>query len=269
MDKRPIGVFDSGLGGLTAVKELRRILPNEDIVYFGDTGRVPYGTRSDETIIKYARSDMDFLLKHNPKRVLIACGTVSTVALGLLKEEYSLPIDGVVEAAVAAAANATKNRRIGIMGTSATIRSGAYERLLRQKDSGIQTFSAACPLLVPLVENGRLSPDDVVISTVVSEYLADIKAAGVDALIMGCTHYPLLEPVVSAFMGEGVKLISPGREAASLIAAEMAADGTCNSPDHEGGAEYFVSDSVSGFSGLAETFLREKVTGSVSHVDIE
>ena len=269
MDKRPIGVFDSGLGGLTAVKELRRILPNEDIVYFGDTGRVPYGTRSDETIIKYARSDMDFLLKHDPKRVLIACGTVSTVALGLLKMEYSLPIDGVVEAAVRAAASATKNGRVGVMGTQATIRSGAYERLLKKEESGIETFSAACPLLVPLVENGRLSPDDIVISTVVGEYLGKIKAAGVDTLIMGCTHYPLLEPVVAAFMGEGVKLISPGREAAVLIASEQEQSGSANSPDHKGGAEYFVSDSVKGFADLAETFLQEKVTGRVSRVDIE
>lgn len=269
MDKRPIGVFDSGLGGLTAVKELRRILPNEDIVYFGDTGRVPYGTRSDETIIKYARSDMEFLLKHDPKRVLIACGTVSTVALGLLKKEYSLPIDGVVDAAVRSAAKATKNGRIGVMGTQATIRSGAYERLLKAEREGVETFSAACPLLVPLVENGRLSPDDIVISTVVSEYLRDIKAAGVDTLIMGCTHYPLLEPVVAAFMGEGVKLISPGREAAALIAAEQEETDSSNAFDRAGVAEYFVSDSVAGFADLAETFLQEKVTGKVTRVDIE
>ena len=269
MDNRPIGVFDSGLGGLTAVKELRRILPNEDIIYFGDTGRVPYGTRSDETIIKYARSDMDFLLKHDPKRVLIACGTVSTVALWLLKEEYDLPIDGVVDAAVRAAAAATKNGRIGVMGTPATIRSGAYERLLKAEREGVETFSAACPLLVPLVENGRLSPDDIVISTVVAEYLGAIKAAGVDTLIMGCTHYPLLEPVVAAFMGEGVTLISPGREAAALIAAEQEATGTANVPGHRGEAEFFVSDSVSGFADLAETFLQEKVMGKVSRVDIE
>lgn len=269
MDRRPIGVFDSGLGGLTAVKELRRILPNEDIVYFGDTGRVPYGTRSDQTIIKYARSDMDFLLKHGPKRVLIACGTVSTVALGLLKKEYALPIDGVVEAAVRSAAASTKNGRVGVMGTPATIRSGAYERLLKERDPAIVTFSAACPLLVPLVENGRISPEDIVISTVVGEYLSEIKAAGVDTLIMGCTHYPLLEPVVAAFMGEGVRLISPGREAAILIAAEQEANGGGNDPQHSGVAEYFVSDSVAGFADLAETFLQEKVTGRVSRVDIE
>ncbi len=269
MDRRPIGVFDSGLGGLTAVKELRRILPNENIVYFGDTGRVPYGTRSDETIIKYARSDMDFLLRYDPKRVLIACGTVSTVALGLLKEEYTLPIDGVVEAAVKSAAVLTKNNRIGVMGTSATIRSGAYERLLKAQNSEIRVYNAACPLLVPLVENGRTSPEDIVISTVVSEYLADIRAAGVDTLIMGCTHYPLLEPVVAAFMGEGVNLVSPGREAAGLIAAEIRAEDTGNAPENSGSVEYFVSDGLGVFSGQAERFLQEKVTGRVTLVDIE
>ncbi len=269
MDKRPIGVFDSGLGGLTAVKELRRILPNEDIVYFGDTGRVPYGTRSDETIIRYARSDMDFLLKHEPKRVLVACGTVSTVALPILKKEYDLPIDGVVEAAARSAAKLTKKGVVGVMGTPATIRSGEYERLLKSFAPGIRTVSAACPLLVPLVENGRISPDDIVISTVVSEYLAEIKSEGVDVLIMGCTHYPLLEPVVAAFMGENTQLVSPGREAAALIARELRENGNGNSPGRRGEAEYFVSDSVEGFSALAETFLREKVTGSVSLVDIE
>lgn len=269
MDRRPIGVFDSGLGGLTAVKELRRILPGEDIVYFGDTGRVPYGTRSDQTIIKYARSDMDLLLKHDPKRVLIACGTVSTVALGLLKQEYSVPIDGVVDAAVRAACLSTRNGRVGVMGTPATIRSGAYERLIRERGMGISTASAACPLLVPLVENGRISPDDIVISTVVAEYLSGIKAAGVDTLIMGCTHYPLLEPVVRAFMGDDVALISPGREAAALIAEDLKLSGDGNDPGRSGTAEYFVSDSVSGFSELAETFLQEKVTGRVSKVDIE
>ena len=163
MDSRPIGVFDSGLGGLTTVRELCRLLPGEDIVYFGDTGRVPYGSRSKETIIRYARQDVAFLRTFDLKLIVIACGTVSTTALDILANENPIPVLGVVAPAAAAAAETTQNGRIGLIGTQASIRSGAYEALIRKADPAAQVTAQACPLFVPLVENGRFRPGDIVI----------------------------------------------------------------------------------------------------------
>ena len=177
MDNRPIGVFDSGIGGLTTVKELEKRLPHEDIIYFGDTGRVPYGTRSEETIIRYARQDVRFLRRFDIKAVIIACGTASSVALNDLKQSFDLPVIGVVEGAAYAAARAAKNKRIGVIGTNAAIQSGAYHRKLKEIDADIEIVSKACPLFVPLVENGRISRDDTVLKLIIEEYLSEIRAA--------------------------------------------------------------------------------------------
>ena len=204
MDDRPIGVFDSGLGGLTTVRELCRLLPEEDIVYFGDTGRVPYGSRSRETIVKYARQDVAFLRTFDLKTIVIACGTVSTTALDVLAAENPIPVLGVVAPAARAA--------------QASIRSGAYERLIRAENPAARVLAQPCPLFVPLVENGRFRPGDVVIETVAAEYLAPLKAAGVDTLVLGCTHYPLLEKVIGAYMGPEVRLINSGAEGARAAA---------------------------------------------------
>lgn len=165
MDDRPIGVFDSGLGGLTTVRELCRLLPEEDIVYFGDTGRVPYGSRSRETIVKYARQDVAFLRTFDLKTIVIACGTVSTTALDVLAAENPIPVLGVVAPAARAAARATRSGSIGLIGTQASIRSGAYERLIRAENPAARVLAQPCPLFVPLVENGRFRPGDVVIET--------------------------------------------------------------------------------------------------------
>ena len=166
MDTRPIGVFDSGLGGLTAVRELRQLLPSENIIYFGDTARVPYGGRSAEILLKYARQDVRFLRSHDIKAILVACGTVSTTALPQLRQESDIPILGVVEPACRRAAAVTRNRRVGLIATAASVRSGAYQRSLRQLDPDIAVTAKACPLFVPLVENGRFRRGDVVIETV-------------------------------------------------------------------------------------------------------
>lgn len=190
MDMRPIGVFDSGLGGLTAVASLRRILPEEDLIYFGDTARVPYGGRSKETILKYARQDVRFLRSFDLKAILIACGTVTTTSLPTLQSENDLPLVGVVEPTCRRAAMVTRSKRVGIIATQASIRSGAYEAVLRRLDPEIQVLGQPCPLFVPLVENGRIHPGDVVIETVVWEYLTPLLQAGIDTLILGCTHYP-------------------------------------------------------------------------------
>lgn len=267
MDNRSIGVFDSGLGGLTSVKAIMELFPNESITYFGDTGRVPYGTRSKETILKYTHSDIRFLLSHDVKMIVIACGTASSAALPHIKEEYGVPIYGVVDAGVYEAVRVTKNKKIGIIGTSATIKSGAYQRYIKEYDESIQTFGRACPLFVPLVENGHF--DTKVTELVIEEYLSDIKAEGVDTLILGCTHYPLLEKAIARFMGDGVKLISPGQEVAKFLRKKL--NNSLRHSDEKDKEQYhfYVSDSVEGFEELGSIFLETKIDGQVRKIDIE
>ncbi|MEG2000591.1 MAG: glutamate racemase, partial [Evtepia sp.] len=222
MDGRPIGVFDSGLGGLTAAGELAHLCPKENLIYFGDTGRVPYGSRSRETILKYARQDVAFLRTFGLKAIVIACGTVSTIAIETLSAENPIPVIGVVEPAGLAAARATKNGKVGLIGTRASTRSGAYERVIASVRPDIEVTAEACPLLVPLVEGGRIHSGDVVIETVVAEYLEPMKQAGVDTLILGCTHYPLLKKIIGTQMGEQVTLIDTGEECARSVANLLA-----------------------------------------------
>jgi len=267
-DNRPIGVFDSGLGGLTAMATLMRVLPGEDICYLGDTGRVPYGSRSKETIEKYAREDIAFLESLDIKAVVVACGTVSAVALEQIKQDYKTPIYGVLEPAVEKALTATKTGCIGILGTEATIKSGAYEKLLRQARADVQTTSIACPLFVPLVENGRVHPGDIVIETIVAEYLAPLKAADVDTVILGCTHYPLLEQVIAQFLGADVSLVSSGAAVAECVAKDLAEQGRLADKQTKGTQAYFVTDSITGFTKLASLFLQQDVSGEVKQVTL-
>jgi len=269
LDARPIGIFDSGLGGLTTVREVRRLLPGEELVYFGDTGRVPYGSRSRDTIIKYARQDVAFLRQFDLKAVIIACGTVSTTALDILCQENSLPVLGVVAPAAQTAARRTRSGRIGLIGTQATIRSGAYERHIAQVRPDAQVFAQACPLFVPLVENGRTRPGDVVIETVAAEYLAPLKQAQVDTLVLGCTHYPLLEAVIRSSMGPQVELVSAGAEGARAAAELLRRSDALAPQDAPGGLKCYVSDQVADFSRLASLFLGWDVAGQVEHVDID
>lgn len=268
LDQRPIGVFDSGLGGLTAVRALCKLLPEEDIVYFGDTGRVPYGTRSRETIIKYARQDVAFLRTFDLKAIVIACGTVSTTAIEVLAEENSIPVLGVVEPAALAAAKHTKSGRIGLIGTQASIRSGAYERYIHTVNPAAQVKATACPLFVPLVENGRFRPGDIVIETVTAEYLTPLREAGVDTLVLGCTHYPLLETVIRNFMGPDVTLINAGAEGARAVAQALKDQGNLARREVPGHCRYFVSDRVEDFAQLASLFLGWDVTEDVTQVEI-
>ena len=267
MDHRPIGVFDSGLGGLTAVRELRRLLPGEDIIYFGDTGRVPYGSRSREILVRYARQDVAFLRTFDLKAIVVACGTVSTTALEVLVRENDIPVWGVVEPAAQAAAQATRNGRVGLIGTQATIRSGADERQIAQENPAIQVLTGACPLFVPLVENGRFRPGDIVAETVAAEYLAPMREAGVDTLVLGCTHYPLLMEIIGACMGPEVALINVGATCAAAVAERLRAMDALN-PGGAGESRFYVSDSVEGFSRLASTFLQRDVQEAVTQVDI-
>ncbi len=262
MDNRAIGVFDSGLGGLTAVRRLHALMPDEDIIYFGDTGRVPYGTRGRDTIIKYARQDVAFLRQFDLKAIIIACNTVSSVALDLLGQENDIPIIGTVEPACRRAMTMTQNGKVGMIGTAATVRSGAYERYLHHADGSLTLYTQACPLFVPLVENGRVQRGDVVIETVVAEYLAPLKEAGVDTLILGCTHYPLLEGVIGDFMGPDVTLIDSGAEAANLASTQF------DPAEGPGETRYFVSDDPDGFDQLVGLFLQEQIDVGAGLVDI-
>lgn len=267
MDNRCIGVFDSGLGGLTAVKQIMRELPNESIVYFGDTGRVPYGSRSRETIIKYSKSDMNFLIQKDVKVIVVACGTVSSVALPKLKETVPIEIIGVVEAAASAAISATENAKIGIIGTKGTIKSGAYERYINSETSEIKTFSKACPLFVPLVENGHF--DTMVAELVTEEYLTEIKDNGVDTLILGCTHYPLLKNTIARFMGDGVTLIDAGAEVAKCLKLTLEEKNMLSGKPVSEQYKYYVSDDIDGFESLGGMFLEQTLTGKVEKIDIE
>ena len=267
MNNKSIGVFDSGLGGLTAVKEIMKAFPDENIIYFGDTGRVPYGSRSAETILKYTRGDIRFLNSFDVKMIVIACGTASSVALPGVKSEFDVPIVGVVEAAVYRAVRATHNGKIGIIGTSGTIKSGSYTKFINEYDSNIQTFSKACPLFVPLVENGHF--DTEVTRLVVDEYLHEIKASGVDTLIMGCTHYPLLEKVIAKYMGEGVTLVNPGAEVADYLRKKLDSTLAHEKGNTPASYSYYVSDNVEGFEELGGIFLERKIDGLVKKIDIE
>lgn len=269
MDTRPIGVFDSGMGGLTAMRQMVRLLPGEDIVYFGDTGRVPYGGRSAETIVRYARQDVAFLKSFDLKAIVIACGTVSATALDVLRRENGIPILGVVEPAAEAAVKATKNLRVGVVGTKATIRTGAYEAAIKKRLPDARFVARACPLLVPLVEEGRVSRGDCVTERVVEEYFAPVKAEDVDAVVLGCTHYPLLRDIISDYMGANVTLIDTGEQAARAIAALLGGRDLLNDPEREGERRYFASDSAADFAATASLFLGADIAACAERVDIE
>ncbi|MBZ4645145.1 MAG: glutamate racemase [Clostridia bacterium] len=267
MDNRPIGVFDSGLGGLTAVKELMRQLPEESIVYFGDTGRVPYGTRSNEIVTKYVFQDIRFLLNFDIKLIIIACGTASSIALEAVQKEFAIPIIGVVHSAAAQAAKISTNKKIGIIGTQGTINSNSYVRKINEIDPSIKTFSKACPLFVPLVENGYL--DNEVARLVAKEYLEPLKQESVDTIIMGCTHYPLLRKTIADIMGQQVSLVDPGAETARYVKEFLQEKDMLAEPGNKPEYRYFVSDSVESFSRLGSLFLEKEIIQSVEKIDIE
>lgn len=268
MDNRPIGVFDSGLGGLTAVRHLQNLLPNENIVYFGDTGRVPYGTRSRDTIRRYASEDCRFLLSHDVKYIIAACGTVSSVAPDLLAQ-LPVPAIGVVTPTASAAVRATRNGKIGILGTAATIRSASFEKAILEIDPHMKVTATPCPLFVPLVESGWIGKDDPVALPMVHRYLSAVKTAGVDTLILGCTHFPLLTEIIQKELGDGVKLIDSGRETAALCAQQLNEANALTDRPVSGSARFFVSDQPEGFSQVAEIFLGRSVEQTVEKIQLE
>jgi len=249
---KSIGVFDSGVGGLTVVKELIRQLPSENIVYFGDTARVPYGIKSKETVIRFSIENILFLLKHDVKLICVACNTVSSLALPVIKNHFRVPIIGVLGPGVREAVYATQNKRIGIIGTKGTVKSRAYEIEIRQLDPEVKVTAVACPLFVPFAEEGWIQGE--VVKTVARHYLKPLKDAGVDTLILGCTHYPLLKPVIKEVMGENVALIDSAQQVAVEVKKILAAEGQLNK-NRSGRHQFYVSDNPEWFSGLAKRFL--------------
>lgn len=250
-----IGVFDSGLGGLCAVRELVRLLPNENIIYFGDTGRVPYGTKSRDTIRKYTREDASFLLSHGVKAILAACGTVSSNALECIREITDAPVFGVVEDAAKAAYNASETKRIGVIGTQATVNSGIFKSKIEAFDKNAVVLQKACPLFVSLVEYGFTANDDDITRLACERYLSELRG-NIDTLIMGCTHFPIIKEHIAHAL-PGVTLINPAKEAAKAMAAELSEKGMLSSSREKGTVQYFVSDDPTGFAKSARIFLGE------------
>ncbi len=251
----PIGVFDSGVGGLTVVREMIRQLPNENIVYFGDTARVPYGSKSQKTIIRFSEQIIRFLKKKQVKAIVIACNTASALALDAVRDEFDVPILGVVIPGARAAVEATQNYKVGVVGTDATVQSGMYTKVIRGMNPGITVIEKACPLFVPLVEEGF--KEHQVTQEIIDYYLDSMKKTDIDAMILGCTHYPLLRSKIRAYMGDKIQIVNPAYETAMdlkrlLEEQDMVNDGT-KAPHSS--YEFFVSDAAEKFRQFANTVM--------------
>lgn len=267
-DKRAIGVFDSGLGGLTVVKEMINTMPCEDIIYFGDTGRVPYGGRSVDTIKKYALQDEKFLLSHNVKLIVAACGTVSSVASDTALQ-LPVPFFEVVSHASKQAVNTTKNGKIAVIGTNATIKSEQHKNTILKLSPHSQVISCACPMFVPLVEEGWCSPDDVIVLETVKRYLQPVIEFGADTLILGCTHYPVLSGAISKVLGDSVSLINAGTATAKAVADYLNNNNLQTDESQKGKHSFFVSDKPDFFKNQASVLLQREIDDSkVLKVDI-
>ena len=267
-DSRAIGVFDSGLGGLTVVRELVKRSPYENIVYFGDTGRVPYGTKSRETIKKYAAEDERFLLSRNVKLIIAACGTVSSVAADSANN-LPVPFFEMVTHAARAAVQATKNRKIGVIATAATVSSGSHKKEILKLLPEAKVTAESCPLFVPLVESGWYGMDDIVVLETVRRYLAPIIKAGCDTLILGCTHYPVLEGAIRRVTKGKINLINPGIAVSKAVSEFIKINNLETAENKAGVHNFYVSDKPDSFKALASVLLGEELDdGKVEQVDL-
>lgn len=271
MDKNaPIGVFDSGVGGLTVAREIMRQLPEERIVYFGDTARLPYGSKSKDTIIRFSEQIIRFLRTKDVKAIVIACNTASSYALDEVRKNVDIPIIGVINAGARAAVAATKNGKIGVIGTEGTVNSGTYAEVIQEMKPGVKVFGKACPLFVPLVEEGLLH--DSVTDVIAGRYMSVLKEKYIDTLVLGCTHYPLIRSTLGRVMGEDVTLINPAYETAVqlktlLKSMEMNCDAGREFPVEEK-YQFFVSDMAEKFRAFATAILPEEVKETIK-IDIE
>jgi len=265
LQERPIGIFDSGVGGLTVAAEIMKKLPGENIVYFGDVGRYPYGGRSKDTIIQFTRQDVNFLLEHRVKYIIAACNSASAVALETIQGEFETEIMGVIEPGAKTAVSSTRNRRIGIIGTIATISSDSYARAIQKRDKEIKVFSLACPLFVPLAEEGYIEKEASLL--IARDYLKTLIDVDIDTLVLGCTHYPLLKGIIGRVMGEKVRLIDSAESAALELAARLSLNNLLR-PTIEGVEhKFYVSDVPDKFTQIAERFLGRRIN-NITRVDI-
>ncbi len=264
--EKPIGVFDSGIGGLTVVKRIASALPNESIVYFGDTARVPYGSKSNETVIEYSIHNSEFLMEKNVKAIVVACNTASSVAIPELKKRYTVPIIGMIEAGSKLAVKNSSAKRIGVIGTRATIANKAYSNFIHSIDQAIEIFEQSCPLFVPLAEEGWLNHRATF--EIAEEYLHELGEKKIDTLILGCTHYPLLSEVIQKVIGKEVRLIDSGVAAAEVVRSELDRIGLKTNSSAMGNKSFYVSDVPSTFKQVAELFLGNEVS-HVERIDIE
>lgn len=251
----PIGVFDSGVGGLTVAREIMRQLPNEHLVYFGDTARVPYGSKSKNNIIRYSRQIIHFLQTKGVKAIVIACNTASALALDVVREEIDIPIIGVVEPGARAALQMTKTKKIGVIGTEATVQSAMYGKIMRSLDPEVSVIGKACPLFVPLVEEGFAKHK--VTEEIIDYYLSSMKESDIDSLILGCTHYPLLRSRIRAYMGETIQLVNPAYETAMELKQLLEEMGIANGgiEDEHASYSFYVSDAADKFKQFANSIL--------------
>jgi len=258
--ERPIGVFDSGIGGLTVLKELIGALPSENFIYLGDTARLPYGTKSNEVIVRYSRENTEFLLAKGIKMLVVACNTSSAVALDAIAAATMIPVVGVIEPGARAAAKASKRGKIGVIGTEATISSGAYTRAIQEIRPKAEIYTRACPLLVPLAEEGWIDND--VAERTVGHYLESLKQSGVDTLLLGCTHYPLLSGMFARVLGPGVKIVDSAATTAAAVRERLRALGTARRGG-EGRQSFFVTETPDRFIRVGRRFLGPQVESAV------
>lgn len=256
-DNRPIGVFDSGVGGLTVIKELIKQLPGEDIIYFGDTARVPYGTKSRQAIIRFSIENALFLLKHNVKLIVVACNTSSSVSLTPLQRNFKVPVLGVINSGALEATALTRNKRIGVIGTTATITSSAYTKRILKIDTCFKVFSQSCPLFVPLAEEGWLNGR--ITHGIVRSYITPLKSKGIDTLILGCTHYPLLKKAIAKVTGKNIMLIDSAASVVRSVKILLKKRNILNKRRSKGRADFFVSDAPLHFKDIGGKFLGKEI----------
>jgi glutamate racemase len=264
--EKPVGVFDSGIGGLTVVKRIASVLPNESIVYFGDTARVPYGSKSNETVIEYSIQNAKLLLKKNVKAIVVACNTASSVAIPVLRDMFSVPVIGMIEPGSKMALRATRNGHVGIIGTRATVSNRAYSREIHQHNKDIKVIEQACPLFVPLAEEGWHESDAAAL--IAKAYLSPLREEHIDTLVLGCTHYPLLANVIQRTIGEEVLLIDSGIAAAEIVREELDRIGLMSNSNAMGRMDFYVSDIPSTFAKVAALFLEREIK-QVTKVDLD
>jgi glutamate racemase len=261
---RPIGIFDSGVGGLTVVKEVIRELPNEGIIYVGDTARVPYGSKTPQTVTRYASQIMRFLLRCEVKAVIIACGTVSSNSYDELRRNFDVPLFEMVSGGVKACLDATKNGRVGVIATDATVRSGKYERLLKAERADIEVYSKACPLFVPLAEEGWT--DNRITELTAEEYLSGLREKGIDSLILACTHYPLLSAQIKKVVGNA-RLINPAEETARSVRSFLSQNNLLRPASNEPQHKFYITDNTEKFNQLSKLILTREYEAIL--VDLE